>query len=672
MSRRPGVNVTAGAAVALALLVTVSDLWLALVHPILAGAVDPWLLPVGVLARLAPVVVGALIVIRRNGNRVGWTLLISGVLVVGVQGARVAAIAAIESGALPAGPVESMAYLLAAAPQAFFGFIYAWPVAIVLLFPDGRPGRLGRWCFWGILAACAVMSAAGIVRAPVTPAPYDGEPNVLHVPVLAPLAAAAFTVAWLALWGLLVTSVMLAARRLQRAAGERLLQLRWLTVAAILPPISLIGCVLALLGVLEMGYVDLAVSTAQLLVVAAVFIAITKHGLYGIEQLINRALVYATLTPLVVAVFVVVAAATGRLLGAGSPWVTALATAAAAAVFLPARARAQRFIDRRLAPRKVAAVARLRDYARRLHHGDATLADVVAVLGRALDDPSLRVYFVGESGWRTIDDEPAVPTGNAGRVLSPVRFAGAHVATVEHVVALTFEPELLRVVLRETAATLAMARLQLDVQHQLREVQASRDRIVQAGHLERRRLERDLHDGAQQRLVALGIALRRLQHSLPVGATVLAPALDDAVRQVGEAIRDLRTIAAGIRPARLDDGLRAALDDLAQTSPVPVEVHVPDQRLPTEVEAAAYFIACEAVTNAVKHAAPSRVVIEGSVNRATLRVSVSDDGRGGAAARADGGGLSSMADRARACGGSVAVTSQPGNGTTVEMVLPCG
>jgi signal transduction histidine kinase len=138
-----------------------------------------------------------------------------------------------------------------------------------------------------------------------------------------------------------------------------------------------------------------------------------------------------------------------------------------------------------------------------------------------------------------------------------------------------------------------------------------RARIAHAGYEERRRIERDLHDGAQQRLVTLGIVLRRLQRSLPREARILDAPLDAAVDEVAGAIADLRTIAAGVRPPRLDEGLAAALDDLARAAPgVRVDVVADAERFPPETEAAAYFVACEALTNAVKHAAPTRVLVE--------------------------------------------------------------
>jgi signal transduction histidine kinase len=215
-----------------------------------------------------------------------------------------------------------------------------------------------------------------------------------------------------------------------------------------------------------------------------------------------------------------------------------------------------------------------------------------------------------------------------------------------------------------------MARLRVELRLQLAEVEASRTRIVEAGYEERRWLERDLHDGAQQRLVSLGVQLRRLQRSLPRGAQILSPALDQIVAEVGAAIGDLRQIAAGVRPARLDDGLGEALRDLARSAPVPVEVDVTSERVAASIEAAAYFVACEALTNALKHAAASRVAVSAVRENGTLHVRIADDGLGGASVRR-GSGLAGLADRVAAHGGTLEVISPRGGGTRIEAAIPC-
>ena len=228
----------------------------------------------------------------------------------------------------------------------------------------------------------------------------------------------------------------------------------------------------------------------------------------------------------------------------------------------------------------------------------------------------------------------------------------------------------MRDILAAGALSVEIARLRVEVRLQLQEVQASRVRIVEAGYEERRRLERDLHDGAQQRLVSLGLQIRRMQRSLPREAGILAPALDQIVGEVGSAIGDLRQIAAGVRPARLDDGLAAALHDLARSAPLPVDVEAPIGRVAASVEAAAYFVVCEALTNAVKHASASHVALRAERENGTLRLSVADDGVGGARARR-GSGLAGLGDRISAHGGTLVIASPRGGGTRIEVAIPC-
>jgi PAS domain S-box-containing protein len=207
----------------------------------------------------------------------------------------------------------------------------------------------------------------------------------------------------------------------------------------------------------------------------------------------------------------------------------------------------------------------------------------------------------------------------------------------------------------------------------LAEVRASRARIVEAADAERRRVERDLHDGAQQRLVTLSMGLRLAQASLPGDADpTLAELLDESAGELRRAIEDLRDLARGIHPAVLtDQGLAAALESLAVRSPVPVRVlGCPAGPLPGAVEVAAYYIASEALTNAIKHAAAARVTIDVRAAPGVVTVAVGDDGAGGA--RLEGGsGLRGLADRVAALDGGLTVHSPPGGGTTVTAELPC-
>jgi signal transduction histidine kinase len=255
--------------------------------------------------------------------------------------------------------------------------------------------------------------------------------------------------------------------------------------------------------------------------------------------------------------------------------------------------------------------------------------------------------------------------------LTPIEHRGQEIGLLRHRRDLLDRPDLLYSILETASLAIEIARLRAEVRLQLVEVDESRARIVQAGYEERRRLERDLHDGAQQRLVTLGIVLRRLQRSLPREARVLRPALDSAVDEIGHAIVDLRTIASGMRPPRLNDGLAAALSDLAREAPVRIDVEATEARLPPQIEAAAYFVVCEAVTNAVKHASPSHVLVQAILADGGLQLLVADDGLGGANA-ARGTGLVGLTDRVEAQGGKLLIDSPPGAGTRIRAEFPCG
>ena len=251
---------------------------------------------------------------------------------------------------------------------------------------------------------------------------------------------------------------------------------------------------------------------------------------------------------------------------------------------------------------------------------------------------------------------------------------GEPLAALVHDPSLRDNPELIEAVGAAARLALENARLQAELKAQLTRVQQSRVRIVAAGDEQRRRIERDLHDGAQQRLVALALELRAAQMRL---GTRLDPdtetVLEAAVGELQQAVTELRELAAGVHPAVLtEDGLEAALESLAHRTPVPVAVTTTlAGRPPPEIEAAAYFVACEALANAVKHAAASSVTISAVSRNGSLVIEVSDDGVGGAD-MARGTGLRGLADRVEAHGGSLRVVSAPGQGTRVVGELPCG
>jgi signal transduction histidine kinase len=220
------------------------------------------------------------------------------------------------------------------------------------------------------------------------------------------------------------------------------------------------------------------------------------------------------------------------------------------------------------------------------------------------------------------------------------------------------------------AITLDDARLKAESQDQLAELRASRERLVAAGDAERRRLERNLHDGAQQRLVSVALQLRMIQRRIPAD-----PALEELLTSAGDelsqSLEELRELARGIHPAVLNHGLSAALGSLASRTSVATTVtYESRERLPEPVELAAYFVACEALANVAKYAQATRASVRLSRRDGLAVIEIADDGVGGADETA-GTGLQGLADRVAALDGRLRILSPPGTGTVVTAELPC-
>jgi signal transduction histidine kinase len=296
-------------------------------------------------------------------------------------------------------------------------------------------------------------------------------------------------------------------------------------------------------------------------------------------------------------------------------------------------------------------------------------------LATALHDPTLTIVYWSPA-FRTYLDADGAPVDleaeSSARAVTYLEQDGQPLGAILHDPALSEDPGLVAAV--GAAARLAVnnERLASEVRSQLEEVRASRSRIVEASDAERRRVERNLHDGAQQRLVALSLALRRAQAQLPAeAAPESAATLQAASEQLAAALAELRELAKGIHPAVLTEaGLDAALRALARESPVSVALRVdlPDP-VPDAVSVAAYFVAAEALTNVAKYAAATRIDLAAESDGRELRIDISDDGVGGADPAA-GSGLSGLADRVAALGGRLDVRSRSGEGTRVVARLP--
>lgn len=295
------------------------------------------------------------------------------------------------------------------------------------------------------------------------------------------------------------------------------------------------------------------------------------------------------------------------------------------------------------------------------------------VLRRALGDPDLDIVYprVGRGGW--IDGLGASSGTHAtGRTVTAIDRGGKPVAALIHDPALLDDRARLDAAIEAASMAIDNERLKAQLQAQLAEVQASRARIVDAGDRELRRVERNLHDGAQQRLVGLALLLRLAGRQASVHADAdLTELLADAGRELDDAVGALRELARGIHPAIVDDaGLGAAIETLAERPGVPVVLHVevPD-RLPAAVEVGAYYLVAEALTNVNKHAGATEATVRAAVADGTLQIAVTDDGAGGADTR-PGSGLEGLADRVEALGGELTVDSRPGRGTTLSASIP--
>ncbi len=478
--------------------------------------------------------------------------------------------------------------------------------------------------------------------------------------------------AWWELFSLVAFVVMLLliaacavslVLRFRRADRTQRQQIKWLALAGIGMPLYPLLCLLEIVIWGEPLWFSAGVGIASLVATpVAAAIAVLRHDLYDVDKALGLAVTWGLVTALLLGVYAAVSSVVGVLIGRDSETGVAIGTAAAALLLLPALRVVRRAVDARMYPLRRAALAAVDQLHREVSTGRSRPERLQDVLREALRDPGLQVGFraPGSESYRDADGQP-VPAGGV-----PVRqddeptgvlVPGSGPAS----------PELLREVADRCSTLVEVVRLRSEVAQALREVQSSRTRLVEIGYEERRRMERDLHDGAQQRLVSLGMQLRLAQRHLDDGTVDVDGLLDESVAELGTAVAELRHIAHGLRPSSLDDGLPAALSNLVRNLPLTVDMDVDDSPLPDAVATTAYYVASEAITNAVKHAEATRIELQVVRRDGQLLVRVTDDGCGGARL----GLRSGLADRVAALGGSLHVASPVGRGTEVEAALPC-
>jgi signal transduction histidine kinase len=621
-------------------------------------------LVVGTALGGATAALGVAVARRRPGNPVGALLTLVGVLPISLIFDELRAGAYAERPDLV--PVSAVGYALSLGT---WMFLYVPPALLALVFPDGRlPGRRWRWVAAGLVVVPVVFTVLAAFDPAPYPAPFSELPHVIEAgPLNRVLLGAALALLPVFLGLLLATAVSMVVRHRRETDPVRRAQVKWFALGALFVPGTLLLCWLSYLvtGGADLALVGLAATYLALPVATA--IAVLRHDLYDVDRAFSAAITYGIVSTALLAFYTIATFLGGVALGRQSVAAAAGATAVCAVALAPLRVRLQRRVDRRYYPRRQAALAAIDDLRARTHAGTARPEQLEAVLRDALRDPGLVVGYrlPGVAG---LVDSAGAPVTTAGGV--PVTLGGTAIG----VLAAAVSRELLREVATASGLLVEVVRLRIELSGALHDVESSRARLLSVSYGERRRLERDLHDGAQQRLVALGMRLRLGQRHLDDGTTDVAGLLDGAVAELSTAVAELRQIAHGLRPSSLDDGLANALTMLVGRVPVPISLDVPAEltdALPDVVATTAYYVASEAVVNAVRHAGPAAIGLRVSRDGQALTVRVHDDGPGGAELR-PGAGLAGLADRVAAAGGGLRLTSPLGRGTVVEAVLPCG
>ena len=616
-----------------------------------------------VMAATLPLIAAALRV-RAPGNRLAAVLLLTGL-------SRAGFVLAVGWGGIHDPLADRPGAAVASWIALSVPFVALALAPLMLLwFPDGQlPDGRRRWRVaegFTLLALCALAALLALTwryrgAALLDDAsPPEGVQGRLAV-------AALVTVIVSCVCGLGAGALSLFARWRSEHGVVRQ-QLKWYLAGAVAAiALNAAGDVVPTAGWLNL--------LGALCLEAAILIAVLRHNLWDIDRILNRTVVYGTLSAVLAAIYVGSVLALGVVLddlNQGGAIAIAASTLAVASVAAPTRRRLQRRVDRRFDRRTFDAVSRIQQHASKASVSPPTPGETEALLSAVLRDPRLHVLYRCQDGlfvdaWGHPCDR-TVPDGLTG---TPVGQPDHEDALVIHAPIATHEAALWQAVLRAARPCLSQARLQAEVLVQLAAVQRSRNRIVEASDAERRRIERNLHDGAQQRLVSLALRMRTEQrrHAPTLGPEAMR-IIDEAVDELRGSVEDLRALAAGLLPGSLvSEGLGPALQEMALRHPQGVRVlNALNHRHSQSVEEVAWFVAAEGVANAVKHASQARVCIEVGCAAGSLSLLVRDDGAGGAV---EGAGLIGLQDRVRACSGALELRSPSGDGTTLTVVLPC-
>ena len=656
-------------------------------HVVLPQVSDSWTFSsvLDVVINIAVPAIGLVIASRRRENPLGWLLLAAGLGLGVVSFSRAYALYALvaDPGSLPAG--RAFAWLS--------NWMWAVPISLLpfllLLFPTGRLPA-GRWrpVAWFCGAVLVLLTASALVVATTNWSRPFVEVTSPGSSTVAGAATVALLIAAFALPVALLLSFMAVWRRFARSRGDERLQLKWFVTAAAFVAVTFIVSFFTNTVIAQVLF-DLAL----VFLYAAIGIAILKYRLYEIDVLINRAVVYGGLAAFITAVYVLLVAVVGAFIGA-SEGLALVATAIVAVAFQPVRARAQGIANRLVYGKRATPYEVLSEFSERVAE-TYSIEDVLPRMARILAEGT---GAIRTEVWLRVGSElrPAASWPEGGTSASPVAITGdalptmpsasrvaaaTSVAQVRHQGVLLGALTVIKPPMEPLAPTeeklladlASQAGLVLRNVALLSDLRASRHRLVATQDEVRRRLERNLHDGAQQQLVALAVKQRLVGELIDKDPQKAASMIAELQADTADALDTLRDLARGIYPQILADrGLTAALEAQIRKTPVPVDLR-PDSigRHDQEIEAAVYFCCLEALQNVSKYAKASRAVVRLEVDGPWLTFGVQDDGAGFDPAKIRlGTGLQGMSDRLEALGGGLEIRSEPGRGTTIAGRVP--
>jgi signal transduction histidine kinase len=644
-------------------------------------------------------IIGVVLATRRPDNAIGWLMLAIGV-----------------AAFVPADTYGSYAFHegLPGAAWALGAVSWTWvPVIglagtfVLLLFPDGHlPSPRWRWFAW-TLAIGMTVASLGILLSPGTLEDV-GVPNVVNpfgIEALRPFAALVFVAIAVVPLGIIGSAAALVVRYRRSGPTERL-QIRWLaSAAAVLAVVYLVAMVASAASAAGWGVGGSWLSALQAVAISlfallpiSIGIAVLRYRLYDIDVVVRKAVVVTAIAAFFTIVYVAIVGGIGALVQTrATTALSFVAAAIVAALFQPALARARRIADRVVYGRRATPYEVLSEFSDRVgatYAAEDVLPRMARVVAEGVGATSARVWLerggrlAVAASWPAEGDGPAsVPVNGASLPTLPgadAAFAVAHNGQLLGALAVAAPPadpideaktKLVSDLAAQAGLVLWNVRLTEELRRRLEDLKAAQKRLVAAQDEERRKLERNIHDGAQQQLVALSVQIRLAQSLVERDPPRAQAMLGDLQTRTTETLEDLRDLARGIYPPLLaDKGLAAALEAQARKSTMAVEVRAGALgRYAPEVEAAVYFCVLEALQNAAKYANAASVRVRLETEDANLRFEVVDDGDGfDPASDGHGSGLQGMADRLAALDGAIEVRSAPGAGTTVLGRIPVG